>query len=85
MMQKTVSYVGAGSFLKLLNEFLKVLLIIQTKTKWVKYYVTVKTVVVVPAFGVFKKKNAVLKRTVFWPLLCSFTSRPPCSQICCCG
>lgn len=60
-MQKTVFYVEAGSFLKSLNEFLKVLLNIRTNTNWVKSFVTVK--LVVPAFGVFKK-NAVSKRNV---------------------
>lgn len=50
-MQKTVFYVEAGSFLKSLNEFLKVLLNIRTNTNWVKSFVTVK--LVVPAFGVF--------------------------------
>lgn len=53
-MQKPVFYVEAGSFLKSLNEFLKVLLNIRTNTNWVKSFVTVK--LVVPAFGVLKKK-----------------------------
>lgn len=61
-MQKPVFYVEAGSFLKSLNEFLKVLLNIRTNTNWVKSFVTVK--LVVPAFGIFLKKCSLEKKCV---------------------
>lgn len=52
-MQKTVFYVEAGSFLKSLNEFVKVLLSIRTNTNWVKSF-DCKTCSSA-CFGVFKK------------------------------
>lgn len=66
-MQKPVFYVEAGSFLKSLNEFPKVLLNIRTNTNRVKSFVTVKLVVAVPAFGVFKKMQT--RKEMFWPVL----------------